>query len=67
MITELWNKMYISLVKNIFYSRTLIEIMHNAWEVIEDNGEKLHELWFTNNGITLDEEVLHKKNILKMT
>ena len=41
--------------------------MHNAWEVIEDNCEKLHELWSSYNGVTTYEDVLHKMPLLKVT
>ena len=67
MSTDRWNIISVALVKNVFHSSALIEIMHNACEIIEDNGEKLHELWFANNCVTKAEHVLHKIPLLKVT
>ena len=59
--------MYVSLVKNVIHSSALIEIVHNTWEIIEDHGEKLHELWFSNDDITALEDSLSNMPVLKST
>ena len=52
------------LVKHVFHSNAFSEIIHNAWQVIESNGEKMNE-WFARESVTVVEDISNRTRIPK--